>query len=132
MKLVRIVFTAFFAAISSAALFGCAQAIVGVDPATGITYSDKGAEGDVHAGADQVQETAQRVLQAQGFETSVSKETSGGEKIVDGKNSITGAHVRIIPSASTATHVEVITTEGKLCWNMDYAGLILQDIVQSK
>ena len=117
-------------------LSGCAQIAVGTDPANGFYYTGfdgKGVQTDVHEDAQELAQKAQTVLAQHGFQTG-SARSSGNEQNIDGRNSINGASVRIISgkSGSDATHVEVIATEGQICWNMDYAGQILQDIVQSK
>ena len=109
-----------------AGLSGCAQIVVGTDPANGVTYNDHGAEADVRGDSARVSQASQTVLQNLGYQTSFS------EGYVEGRNGNLMATVRISRNGSGNSHVEVLSTVGKLCSNMDYAGQVLQDIVLSK
>jgi hypothetical protein len=113
------------------ALTGCAGAVVGTDPDSGIKYSGftgHYVEADVAGDTQKLLVVAQGILQRHGFETTVSGQN------IDGRNSVNGAVVRIGSnnSGASTTHVEVIATEGQVSWNTDYAGQILQDIVTAK
>jgi hypothetical protein len=108
---------------------GCAGTVVQTDPNDGIKYSGfdgKYVQADVSGDSQKLLDVAQTVLKQHGFETTRDGQT------IDGQSGLNGAEVRIGRSDSGKTHVEVAATEGKLCSNTDYAGLILQDIVQAK
>jgi hypothetical protein len=132
---------AIFAATFATFTTGCAQIVVGTDPSAGVVYAPlsifsnyphKAVEADVHGDVQKVSQLAQMVLEKHGFQTSTAQTSNtSGEQNMDGRNGLHGATVHILSTGPASSHVEVAATEGKLCWNMDYAGQILQDIALS-
>ena len=111
---------------------GCAVAALGGGAAGGVAYSDRGAQADVKGNVNQVAKNTQEVFQKMGIQsTGTQMKNSGSERDLDGKSGNNNVSVQITSTGPQSSHVEVISKDGTLSWNKDYAKQVVERIVAS-
>jgi len=111
---------------------GCVAAgAAAAGTAAGISYTNRGAKGDVRGSVDQVARHAANTFQQMGIVTTETKVENGGTKrVLGGKRGDLDVETTMTASGGNVTHVEVVARKSMVQWNKDYARDVLERIVR--
>jgi hypothetical protein len=126
----------------AASVAGCWAAAAGAGAAAGIYYSERGAESRVTASYDQVVMAARRAMSEMGAPVKDTDDPGGVAGVMDDKDTqeikLEGTRtdgegdveVIVTKDEDEAVKVEVVAKKSPVTWDKEFAGKVLERIVQ--